>query len=193
MVTILAFVVLGGGTALASYVISSNGQVGPGTISGHKPPSGDHSNIIPGSVNGTDLANGAVTASKLGAVAKFHTTNNAPTLPIQVLSLGGLRVVYRCFPDAPDNMPTLTAKTLVNHAAITLTYRTGDSLNGQSLANADGDFLTSDSFDLTPNVSSNSPFGGGTAVYSAPNGNVVTLTYGYNTPPCLVHGMAVVR
>jgi hypothetical protein len=29
MVTILAFLVLGGGTALASYVVSSNSQIGP--------------------------------------------------------------------------------------------------------------------------------------------------------------------
>jgi hypothetical protein len=60
MVTILAFVVLGGGTALASYLITSNSQVGPGTISGHKPPIGDHANIIAGSVNGQDIANGSV-------------------------------------------------------------------------------------------------------------------------------------
>lgn len=38
--TLALFVALGGGTALASYVISSNKQVGPGTISGHKPPRG---------------------------------------------------------------------------------------------------------------------------------------------------------
>jgi hypothetical protein len=56
MVTILAFLVLGGGTALAAYVVSSNSQIGPGTVSGHKPPSGKHANIISGSVNGTDLS-----------------------------------------------------------------------------------------------------------------------------------------
>jgi hypothetical protein len=56
MVTILAFVVLGGGTALAAYVVSSNSQIGPGTVSGHKPPSGKHANIIAGSINGTDIA-----------------------------------------------------------------------------------------------------------------------------------------
>jgi hypothetical protein len=50
------FLVLGGGTALASYVVSSNSQIGPGTISGHKPPSGDHANIIANSINGTDIA-----------------------------------------------------------------------------------------------------------------------------------------
>jgi hypothetical protein len=66
MVTMLAFLVLGGGTALASYVVSSNSQVGPSTISGHHPPSGDHANIIGGSLSSGDLANGAVTQSKLG-------------------------------------------------------------------------------------------------------------------------------
>jgi hypothetical protein len=56
MVTILAFVVLGGGTALAAYVVSSNSQIGPGTVSGHRPPSGKHQNIIAGSISGTDIA-----------------------------------------------------------------------------------------------------------------------------------------
>src|SRR5690349_7433146 len=54
--TLALFVALGGGTALASYVISSNKQVGPGTISGHKPASGDHPNVIAGSINGKDIA-----------------------------------------------------------------------------------------------------------------------------------------
>lgn len=69
MVTILAFLVLGGGTALGAFVVSSNSQVASGTISGHKPPSGKHSNIIAGSVNGTDLATGAVTSGKIGTSA----------------------------------------------------------------------------------------------------------------------------
>jgi hypothetical protein len=55
MVTILAFLVLGGGTALAAYVVSSNSQIGPGTVSGHKPPTGDHANIISKSITGQDL------------------------------------------------------------------------------------------------------------------------------------------
>ena len=46
MVTILAFLVLGGGTALASFVVSSNSQIGRSTVSGHNPPSGKHANII---------------------------------------------------------------------------------------------------------------------------------------------------
>lgn len=65
MVTILAFIVLGGGTALASLVITSNSQVASNTISGHQPPTGKHSNIIGGSVNGTDLSSNSVNSSKV--------------------------------------------------------------------------------------------------------------------------------
>ena len=54
--TLALFLVIGGGTALASYVVSSNSQVGPGTISGHKPPTGKHANIIANSINGQDIA-----------------------------------------------------------------------------------------------------------------------------------------
>lgn len=54
--TLSLFLVVGGGTALASYVISSNSEVGPGTISGHQPPSGKHANLISGSVNARDVA-----------------------------------------------------------------------------------------------------------------------------------------
>lgn len=65
MSTVAVFGVLGGGTALASYVISSNGQVGPGTISGHNPPSGAHSNVISGSLDTADLATRSVSRGKL--------------------------------------------------------------------------------------------------------------------------------
>jgi hypothetical protein len=57
MVTILAFVVLGGGTAFAALIITSNSQVASGTISGHHPPAGKHPNIISNSVNGQDVQN----------------------------------------------------------------------------------------------------------------------------------------
>ena len=72
MVTILAFVVLGGGTALGAYVVSSNSQVGPGTISGHKPPTGKHANIIADSINGKDIADrSGVDTCKTPLVKKF--------------------------------------------------------------------------------------------------------------------------
>jgi hypothetical protein len=56
MATLAVFLVVGGGTALGAYVVSSNSQIGPGTVSGHKPPPGKHANIIAGSVNAADLA-----------------------------------------------------------------------------------------------------------------------------------------
>jgi hypothetical protein len=54
--TLAMFLVIAGGTATAALVVSSNSQIGPGTISGHKPPSGKHANIIAGSINGQDTA-----------------------------------------------------------------------------------------------------------------------------------------
>jgi hypothetical protein len=63
------FLVVGGGTAIASYVVSSNGQIAPNTISGHQPPSGDHANIVGGSVNAQDLAAAAVTGGKVASSA----------------------------------------------------------------------------------------------------------------------------
>src|SRR5690242_13933793 len=54
---IALFVALGGTATAVTYVVSSNSQVGPGTISGHKPPTSKHANIIGGSINGKDIAN----------------------------------------------------------------------------------------------------------------------------------------
>jgi hypothetical protein len=54
--TLSIALVLSGGTALASVLITSNSQVAKDTISGHKPPSGKHSNVITGSINGRDVA-----------------------------------------------------------------------------------------------------------------------------------------
>jgi hypothetical protein len=72
MSTLGVFLVLGGGTALASYVVTSNSQIGPNTVSGHNPPSGKHANVIPGSLNANDLARGAVTTRKLATFAVTH-------------------------------------------------------------------------------------------------------------------------
>ena len=54
--TLCLILVLGGGTAMASLIITKNSQVDRGTISGHHPPSGDHPNIIGGSLSGADLS-----------------------------------------------------------------------------------------------------------------------------------------
>jgi hypothetical protein len=67
--TISLFIVLGGTATAASYVVRSNKQVAPNTISGHQPPKKKHANLIAGSINAADLAAGAVTRGKLGTSA----------------------------------------------------------------------------------------------------------------------------
>jgi hypothetical protein len=54
--TLCLVLLLGGGTALARAIITKNRQVARDTISGHHPPSGDHPNIIRGSIARPDLA-----------------------------------------------------------------------------------------------------------------------------------------
>jgi hypothetical protein len=72
MATLAVFLVLGGGTAMAAYVVSSNSQIGPGTISGHKPPSNKHANIIANSINGKDIADrSGVDTCQTPLVGKF--------------------------------------------------------------------------------------------------------------------------
>ena len=76
------FVALGGTATAVTYVVSSNSQVGPGTISGHKPPAGDHANVIGGSVNAADLANQSVTQAKIKPAESWHElgATGEPTL-----------------------------------------------------------------------------------------------------------------
>ena len=85
--TLALFLVLGGGTALAAYVVSSNSQIGPGTVSGHKPPTGKHANIIAGSINGQDVADNSLGGADLnestltGDVRRLNYNDSANTAP----------------------------------------------------------------------------------------------------------------
>jgi hypothetical protein len=100
MATLAVFLVLGGGTALGSYVISSNSQVGPGTISGHHPPGSKHANVIAGSINGKDVADDSLggadindstlTNAQVRDFALSTGTNGGATLK----SLGGLTLTW---------------------------------------------------------------------------------------------------
>ena len=54
MASLAVFIALGG-TALASVIITKNSQVASNTISGHKPPTGKHANLIANSVNSQDV------------------------------------------------------------------------------------------------------------------------------------------
>src|SRR4051794_13156189 len=75
------FVALGGTATAATYVVSSNAQIGPGTVSGAVPPAGDHPNIIPGSIATKDLATGSVTLGRLAlnAVNSGRVVDNSLT------------------------------------------------------------------------------------------------------------------
>jgi hypothetical protein len=70
--SLLALFVALGGTAIASVIVTSNSQVASNTISGHHPPSGDHANILTGSVNGTDILE-----SSLGTVPSATNASHA--------------------------------------------------------------------------------------------------------------------
>jgi hypothetical protein len=131
------FLVIGGGTALASFVVSSNSQVGPNTISGHKPPTGDHSNIIGGSVNGTDLAAGSVSAAKLGAnsVNSSRVVNGSLTgsdLNLTNVS-SALQIQQARSADSPGDAPD----TFYSHGAFTLTGTCVDDGGGTFHARID--------------------------------------------------------
>src|SRR4051794_35421032 len=65
----LALFVALGGSASAAFVVSSNSQIGPGTVSGGAPPAGAHANLISGSVTTGDLKASAVTRSRLANTA----------------------------------------------------------------------------------------------------------------------------
>jgi hypothetical protein len=72
VVSLAALFVALGGTAMAAYVVSSNSQIGPGTVSGHKPPTGKHANIIANSINGKDIADrSGVDTCQTPLTAKF--------------------------------------------------------------------------------------------------------------------------
>jgi hypothetical protein len=55
VISVIALFVALGGTAAAAVIVTDNSQVAQNTISGHKPPSGKHANLIAGSINGQDV------------------------------------------------------------------------------------------------------------------------------------------
>jgi hypothetical protein len=72
VVSVIALFIALGGTAMASVIITSNGQVAQNTISGHQPPSGKHANVIAGSINGSDIADrSGVDTCQTPLVAKY--------------------------------------------------------------------------------------------------------------------------
>jgi hypothetical protein len=100
VVSVIALFVALGGTAIASVIITSNSQVAQNTISGHKPPSGNHPNIIAGSINGQDIADrsgvdtcqtpltakfGAICAGSDAVARTWSRTSSNPEDPVGAL------------------------------------------------------------------------------------------------------------
>jgi hypothetical protein len=102
VVSVIALFVALGGTALASVIITKNSQVGRDTISGHRPPSGRHPNIIAGSINGKDLAKpqkaksaGLVDTTSHGGCKNTNDDENWRTTdPVQPYRVGFYRDPY---------------------------------------------------------------------------------------------------
>jgi hypothetical protein len=149
------FLVLGGGTALASFVVSSNSQVGPGTISGHNPPAGKHQNIIAGSLSNLDLASGAITTRKLVNFAVTHgklAPNAVNGTDVLDNSLTGADINESTLGKVPsasaadsatnaDNATSANHATNANHAtsADNATQATNaNTVNGKSAAELEG-------------------------------------------------------
>src|SRR4051812_7735427 len=61
----LALFVALGGTASAAVIVSSNSQVGPHVIAGASAPSGTTKNVIPGTIGQGDVADHAITNTKI--------------------------------------------------------------------------------------------------------------------------------
>jgi hypothetical protein len=126
--TLCLFLLIGGGTAFASFVVSSNSQVAQNTISGHHPPSGKHPNIIGGSVNATDLSGSAVTNPKLGA-------NAVTGAKVQNGSLTAADAASNTFTGGQINESTLSgvdAATVGGRSANQLIQGTGNVFSNSS-------------------------------------------------------------
>jgi hypothetical protein len=65
MATLAVFLVLGGGTAIAAYVVSSNSQIAPNTIYGHRAPPDKNKNVVESSLS-------QVPSALLGGFGRSH-------------------------------------------------------------------------------------------------------------------------
>ncbi len=73
------FLAVATGSAAASYVLSSNAQIGPNTISGNNPPAGDHANLLAGSIAASDLAAHGIGSAQLATVEAWNPVAQDPS------------------------------------------------------------------------------------------------------------------
>jgi hypothetical protein len=138
VVALAALFVALGGTAMASVIITSNSQVAKDTISGHRPPSGDHPNIITGSLIGQDVANDALSGAKIdeasltGDAKALNWTGPADANPASLGKVGPYTISALCI----DTGTSTRLRVLVNGPAGTVDTMWSDTVNdSQDLGN----------------------------------------------------------
>ena len=143
VVSLVALFVALGGTAMAAVIITDNSQVASNTISGHRPPTGDHPNIIGGSINAQDVANNGLGGR---VIAEPTLTGNAQKLifhaatgpiPTEIATVGPYAIKAACEEPSPAHW----ALTLyVNGPAGTASYTYLDSVNDNGIDDPTGGF-----------------------------------------------------
>jgi hypothetical protein len=100
--TLALFLGLSGGTALAAYLVASNADIGPDTIAGHNPPTGDHSNLIAGSINEPDVKAKSLTDKSIsertltGDALKIAYIDQDAGATKTIASIGGYTIKNQC-------------------------------------------------------------------------------------------------
>jgi hypothetical protein len=205
MAALALFLVVSGGTAFAAFVIHSNSEVKPNTISGANRPSGfPNDNIVAGSVGASDIAPGARThklefsASSKPAAPPFPPDVKQATLT----TAGNVKVDVLC-ESTPNTIVYLTAKNVTRTTATmntVLGYQTSRDgavtqyITGQAVGA--GKSATIDKSDFGDNAlvsgSSNFNRAEGQVVFQTP-GRVTTIHFhvGVLDPHCEVSGTAV--
>jgi hypothetical protein len=100
--TVALFLGLSGGTALAAYLVISNADIGPDTIAGHNPPSGDHSNLIAGTINEQDIKAKSLTDKSInertltGDALKIAYQGSPSGTETTIAAVGGYKLNAQC-------------------------------------------------------------------------------------------------
>src|SRR3954453_7178832 len=105
--TLALFIALGGTALAAGYIVNTNADIAPNTVSGALPPSGAHGNIMADSVGGADILESSlakVTSAKVsdrstrtGVGLNWETTTDGDTR--NLMKVDGLTLKGTCFND----------------------------------------------------------------------------------------------
>ncbi len=124
--------------------MSSNSQIGPGTVSGHKPPSGDHANIIAKSINGQDVADNSlggadILESSLTGNARKLIYNASPSQQTTTLTTAAPYTIKgRCFTDGIQLKVRLVARGPAGTAQLMYDGTSNDNPNLSSSTRSAG-------------------------------------------------------